>query len=84
MIGEPRARHVDFSGTVARSTWGTIAMTSAPALGLNWPEGQPDFMGPTPNSGLGYTLELSFFFLPPAFGWAVRWSCSYMYMPASI
>ncbi|KAI5319202.1 hypothetical protein L3X38_038910 [Prunus dulcis] len=33
-------------------------MTSAPALGLNWPEGQPDFVGPLPNPGLGSSLEL--------------------------
>ncbi|CAL2249141.1 unnamed protein product [Prunus armeniaca] len=33
-------------------------------LGLNWPKGQPVFVGPTPNPGLGSSLE-SF---PPSLG----------------
>ncbi|CAL2279886.1 unnamed protein product [Prunus armeniaca] len=33
-------------------------------LGLKLPSGQPVFVGPTPNTGLGSSLELGFFFSP--------------------
>ncbi|CAL2245272.1 unnamed protein product [Prunus armeniaca] len=53
-----------------------ISATLGLELGLNWPEGQPVFVGLTPNPGLGSSLERHFFFTPPALGSAHRWSCS--------
>ncbi|BBH08418.1 lipoxygenase 3 [Prunus dulcis] len=51
-------------------------MAAQPSFGpgLVWPSGWPELVGPTPNSGLGCTLEDLFFFLPLPRAGLPRWS----------